>query len=214
MIKSLLAAAALALTAQTADADTTIPFDGSWREQGFLRLFSNDYIPRGRELGVVSDGTVSLYWRALPADLHGQTAASWNWGVSQGVPPTDLSQKGGDDRNLAMYFVFTSQQVADTANLNRAARLLQNEDTYALVYVWGGNHAKGTSMASPYHPRLRTIVLRGAGEGQHAERVNLAADYRAAFGTTPGPLIGLAVSGDSDDTGTKIDATVSNLTLR
>lgn len=214
MIKALIAAAALVLTTQTTHAETAIPFDGSWREQGFLRLFSNDYIPRGPELGVMSDGTVSMYWRALPEALHSAENAAWNWSVSEGVPPTDLSQKGGDDRNLAMYFVFTSAQVAATANLNRAARLLQNEDTYALVYVWGGDHARGTSMGSPYHPRLRTIVKRGAATGRHSERVDLAGDYRAAFGTDPGPLIGVAVSADSDDTGTEINATVSNLTLR
>jgi hypothetical protein len=44
--------------------------------------------------------------------------------------------------------------------------------------------------------------------------VNLAADYARAFGGTKGALIGLAVSGDSDDTNTVIKATVSNLNLR
>ena len=59
-----------------------------------------------------------------------------------------------------------------------------------------------------------TIPLRQAGTGSVSESVNLAADYARAFGGTKGALIGLAVSGDSDDTNTVIKATVSNLNLR
>ncbi|MEM7711253.1 MAG: DUF3047 domain-containing protein, partial [Pseudomonadota bacterium] len=90
-----------------------IAFDGSWREQGFLRLFSNDYSQGGGTLDVVSDGTVSLLWKALPDRLRGGTRASWGWAVSQTVPVTDLRQKGGDDRNLAIYFVWTDERTAN-----------------------------------------------------------------------------------------------------
>ncbi|KGK80708.1 hypothetical protein PM03_01910 [Thalassobacter stenotrophicus] len=206
-------AALVACTLTLPAAATQIPFDGSWREQGFLRLFSNDYAQQGSALDIVSDGTVSLLWRAVPESLRGAQAASWTWTVQQSVPPTDLAQKGGDDRNIALYFVYTTAENAENVNPNRAARLLRDKNTTALVYVWGGDKTRGTVMQSPYHPGLRTLVRRGAGTGQHTETVDLASDYRAAFGTGPGVLIGVGVTADADDTDTFIRAQLSNLTL-
>ncbi len=49
----------------------------SWKEQGFLRLLSNDYGLRGRQLDVVSDGTISVLWR--PVDLGHGGAGQANW---------------------------------------------------------------------------------------------------------------------------------------
>ena len=206
-------AALVACTLCLPAAATQIPFDGSWREQGFLRLFSNDYIQQGNQLNIVSDGTVSLLWRAVPESLRGAQAASWAWTVQQSVPPTDLGLKGGDDRNIALYFVYTTAENAANINPNRAAKLLRDKNTTALVYVWGGDKDRGTVMQSPYHPGLRTFIRRGAGTGQHQESVDLASDYRAAFGTGPGVLIGVGVTADADDTNTFIRAQLSNLTL-
>ena len=51
--------AACSILIGTAQA-SQVPFDASWSEQGFLRLWTNDYSFRGTQLDVVSDGTVSL----------------------------------------------------------------------------------------------------------------------------------------------------------
>lgn len=56
-------------------------------------------------------------------------------------------------------------------------------------------------------------MLRQAGTGSYSENVNLAADYAQAFGGQPGSLVGIAVSGDSDDTDSTIRAAIGNLTL-
>jgi hypothetical protein len=106
-MKNTFLAAAMATALTLPVAAEQIAFDGAWREQGFLRLFSNEFIPRGASLDVISDGTVSLFWRPVPENARAATGASWAWSVTQGVPPTDLVRKGGDDRNLAIYFVFT-----------------------------------------------------------------------------------------------------------
>ena len=193
---------------------SALPFDGSWREQGFLRFFTNDYVQSGARVSVVSEGTVSLLWRPVPEALRMARSATWDWAVTRGVPATDLRVKGGDDRNLSFYFVFTSAEVAASANPKRAARLLRNADTRALVYVWGGDDARGSQFVSPYHPRLHTIVLRPSGTGQFRESVDLEADYRAAFGAEPETLIGVGLSADSDDTDTDIQAQLSNFDLK
>jgi hypothetical protein len=92
---------------------------------------------------------------------------------------------------------------------------LSHEDVRVLVYVWGGDHAPGAFLDSPYlGPRGKTVVLRPAGTGEARERVDLAADFSRAFGGQRTALVGLAVSGDSDDTNTRITGRISGLTLQ
>lgn len=213
-ILSGLVASALALVLTTPVVAEPLSFDGSWKEQGFLRLSSNDYSQGGGTLQVVSDGTVSLLWKAVPERLRGVSRASWNWTVTESVPVTDLRRKGGDDRNLAVYFAWTDAETAATANPNRAARLLRNPNTKVLVYVWGDDDRRGTLQDSPYLAGLKTVVLRPAGTGQHSEQVDLAADYARAFGGAPGVLMGVGISADADDTDTVIRAAISAPDLR
>jgi len=204
---------AIALCLATPVAAQPIPFDGSWREQGFLRLFTNDFVQKGGALDVISDGTVSLLWRAVPEVARDAGSATWNWAVAEGVGATDLRRKGGDDRNLALYFVFTDAGTAATVDVSSARKLLQAPNTRALVYVWGGDHAAGSILPSPYHPGLVTVVKRGPGTGQFSERVDLRTDYRRAFGAEAPVLVGLGVSADSDDTDGRITARISDLRL-
>ncbi|SHM00941.1 Protein of unknown function [Roseovarius litoreus] len=204
----------MALAATMASA-SPIAFDGSWKHQKFSLFSGNDYALRGGALDMVSDASVSLLYRAVPETAWQASNASWLWQVSQSVPPTDLALKGGDDRNLAMYFVFLPQAEAERARGSRVTRLLSHEDVRVLVYVWGGDHAPGAFLDSPYlGPRGKTVVLRPAGTGEARERVDLAADFARAFGGERTALVGLAVSGDSDDTNTRITGRISGLTLQ
>ena len=102
---------------------------------------------------------------------------------------------------------------ASAANLSgrNARELLSNPNTRALIYVWGGDHAVGSLLPSPYHPGLRTKVLRTAADGTFAESVDLASDFRRAFGQAPGVLVGLGVSSDSDDTDGRVRASIADL---
>lgn len=200
-----------ALTASLAGAET-LKFDRSWDEQGFLRLWTNDYDLAGRQLRVKSDGTVSLLYRPVPKTAWGSNMASWGWSVAQSVVATDLTRKGGDDRNLAIYFIFMDQADAEKLAGASARRVLKNASTRALVYVWGGDYPRGKILRSPYGPdKLKTVIRRAAGKGVFSENVDLALDYKRAFGTTLGVLVGVGVSADSDDTKGMISATVKDL---
>ena len=73
----------------------------------------------------------------------------------------------------------------------------------------------GLPIISPYlGPRGMTIPLQPAEPGTDQQSVNLDADFRKLFRTMPGVLFGLAISGDSDDTSSKISADLSGLELR
>ena len=193
----------------------SVAFDGSWATQRFSLFSSNSYGFQGRSMSIASDGAVSLAYARVKQGLWGARGAQWSWAVSQSVPATDLAKKGGDDRNASLYFVFLPE--AEAQALGAAAnvrKLLTSKSARVLVYVWGDNRGRGTLLSSPYlGSRGKTILLRAAGTGQHSESVNLAADYKRAFGGAAGALVGLAVSADSDDTKSTIRASITGLSL-
>lgn len=191
-----------------------LSFDGQWKNQGFLSLWSNKYVQQGDTLQVSSDGTVSMLYTPVSSDYFSAQKASWNWKVSKTVTPTDLTIKGGDDRNLAVYFVFANQDTADKIKNISVRKLFKSKDVKSLVYVWGGQHDQGEFLDSPYgNGSLATVIKRPATVGNFKESVNLKSDFRKAFGTDFEALVGVAISADSDDTNGLILAEISNLEM-
>ena len=127
------------------------------------------------------------------------------------MPATDLTRKGEDDRVLSVYFFFGAE--ADVGK--PAKRLLRSETVRALVYVFGGNAKRGSVLASPHMgKRGKFIVKRGvtAATGEDfAEMADLARDYAKVFSAEQPLLLGVAISSDSDDTGSRNAATISGL---
>lgn len=212
-MKSLCLAVTISLTSIAANAGP-VSFASGWSEQKLSLFSSNDYA-FGSNLSMVSDGSVSIAWSRVGQSDWGANGASWSWTVNKSVPATDLSRKGGDDRNISLYFVFVPADVAQSLSGAGIRSLLGRSDVRVIQYAWGGNNAVGRVIPSPYGARGTgvTIPLRQAGTGSATERVDLAADYVRAFGGQKGALIGLAVSGDSDDTASVIQAAIGNLTL-
>lgn len=188
---------------------------GGWTEQKFSLFSSNDWQQGADSVTVRSSDAASMLWTNLPATDWAARSASWSWSVNTSVPATDLARKGGDDRNLSLYFVFMPEAVA-RQNANAGIRqLLKVEEARVLMYVWGGNAARGAMLPSPYLGNQgKTIILRQAGTGAQNETVDLAADYQRVFGAPRTSLVGLAVSADSDDTNTVIAASLSGLRLK
>ena len=205
---------ALALATTTAHAGP-ISFSSGWKEQRLSLFSSNDYA-FGTSLTMTSNGSVSIAWARVDQGDWDATGASWDWSVSQSVPATDLSLKGGDDRNISVYFVFVPAAVAPSLDGAGIRSLLGRSDVRVVQYAWGGNNPMGTVIRSPYGQAGTgvTIPLRGVGTGSASENVDLSADFARAFNDEKGALIGLAVSGDSDDTNSVIQAAISNLNLR
>ncbi|WP_240610968.1 DUF3047 domain-containing protein [Oceaniglobus ichthyenteri] len=192
-----------------------LAFSG-WTEQKFSLFSKVNFRQAGNTLAFRSDDAASLIWQRVPqADWSTQSAA-WRWDVTASVPPTDLTRKGGDDRNASMYFVFLPRDVTEAnAGSGNIRKLLANPDARVLMFVWGGAHTRGQILASPYlGARGKTVILRGAGTGSFNENVDLARDFSRAFGGAPGALVGVAVSADSDDTNTQSAGQISGLTLR
>ncbi|MFK7792246.1 MAG: DUF3047 domain-containing protein [Devosiaceae bacterium] len=212
--------AALGLAAMlpigAARANTPIDFSG-WQSWTFRGIPQTDFSLSANNLNITANQSSSVVYGVVPTVGRAASQASWQWQVSQGVAPTDLAARGGDDRSIALYFVFVD---ADTAarfgdSTPSMSRLLGMRGGRTLIYVWGGNSARGAVLDSPYlRGRGKTVVLRPAGIGGWTnESVNLANDHQRAFASAKQTLIAIGVSSDSDDTGAVNQAALRNLTL-
>jgi hypothetical protein len=164
-------------------------------------------------LEVATDASAGILWRPLRDAQRDARSARWRWRADMAVRATDLTRRGGDDRVLSIFFVFGAP--GDTAA--NVLDLLKRPTVTALAYVFGGNAARGTVLASPHMgARGRFIVLRPADATRAIwldERVDLAIDYARAFGRAPSSLLAVAISSDSDDTAGRNRALVADLNI-
>ena len=174
------------------------------------------------EPGVVAvDGAraSSILYTPVSIDLAVTPVLAWNWRVEAGPPATDLSRRGDDDRALAVIVGFPydpARATAREARQQRTARLFLGSGApgRSLYYVWGGDRPRGAVVTSPYNDAHRFRTLRTAAEHGTAwrpERVDVAADYRRAFGEAAPRAVQLAISSDGDDSRVAVRAAVAGL---
>lgn len=215
------AAGPLPITPQYAAAATAVPFGpdlaaNGWRLMTFPRRTPTRFTARGLDmLSINAERAVAVLWRAKRPAERSPVAAQWRWRVDSRVGPTDLARKGGDDRAIAVYFVFSDN--AGVSEMRDLGSALRSGNTKILMYVWGGIASKERFLPAPYlGENARTIILRSASDpigNWRTERVDLDADYRAAFGMATPALVGLAISSDSDDTNGTNVALISDLVV-
>ena len=165
-------------------------------------------------LTITNDAGGSAIFRKIPAADWASNSAGWSWSVSHSVAPSNLRKKGGDDRNIAIYFVFAPIDQAEKLSNSGIKTLLSSKHTNALVYTNGGSDDRGATYINPYMKgRGQSIVLRSAGTGTWNESVNHARDYKKSFGSEKGALIGIVVTSDSDDSKSLVKANISGLKI-
>ena len=153
---------------------------------------------------------------ALPA-LPVAGTLHWRWKIDRVVEKADLDEKRGDDFAARVYvFLDVPDEAFPWGERLRLklARLIYGADlpSAAICYVWDNRHPVGTSIWNPYSRRVRTVVVEsgGAAAGRwSAERRDVAADFRAAFGDAwldRARLTGIAAGNDTDQTGESVTA--------
>jgi hypothetical protein len=206
---------------QSAAAATAVPFGpdlaaNGWQLMTFPRRTPARFTAQGPgTLAVNGDRAMALIWRAMRPAESKAVAAQWRWRVDKTVVPTDLARKGGDDRALAVYFVFSENAAA--SGLHDLGSALRSGNAKILIYVWGGIASKERFLPAPYlGENARTVILRSASDpigNWTSEHVDLDADYRAAFGMATPALVALAISSDSDDTNGTNAALIADLVV-
>ena len=182
-----------------------------WRELEVSGKKANRFVgqPDG-SIEVISSSSVSRLYRPLQVDLKATPELTWQWRVDEPVPPTDLTRKGEDDTALTVYvgFPWDPDRASFTERLKRPlVEALAGKDApgRVLAYVFGGKQRRGEVVASPHLGSagfMRVLQPANSPVGQwFEERVDLAKDYRQAFGENAPDPVQLAISADTDNTG-------------
>jgi hypothetical protein len=169
---------------------------------------------------VVSSDSVSTLHMPVEVDIDERPMLTWRWRVDEPAPATDLSVKGQDDCALAVYvgFPFHPEQASFFERLKRPlveSWVGDDAPGRVLRYVFCGSHERGEVVESPYLGSAGVIeVLRPADSPTGVwfeERVDLAADYREAFGEEPPNPTQLAIQADTDNTHSQSRADIADL---
>jgi hypothetical protein len=157
----------------------------------------------------VADRSASLYVAILKPTINVPTGIDWRWKTDALVPAADNRDKNREDAPLRVLVGFDGDKAAlpaeEQTRFRRAKTLTGRDAPYAtLMYIWSDHVPVNTVIPSAHTRQVRMLVVasgpKGLGRWQSVHR-NLAADYRRAFGTAPGRVLGVAVMTDTDNTG-------------
>ena len=168
-----------------------------------------------------SNSTLSLVLKPEPGALARRLRFSWF--VPALNPDFDLGKKGADDAvaRLVLSFSgdrFNGQWAARDHIVSELSSLIAGKPLpYAsIMYVWDSRYPAGTVIANPYTQRIRQIVVESGPQRLNQwvdfER-DVDADFRMAFGEAPGPMEGLSLMSDSNNSGASVAAWYGPLDL-
>lgn len=169
----------------------------------------------------VAEGAASGLARALDVDPRRFPLLEWRWQVDALIPGADNTDPHGEDAPVRIVLAFEGNRGALPLRdrmFFEQVRLLSGRDMpYAtLMYIWENQQPQGSVLRNPHTARVRKVVASsGSAEvGQWVRlRRNFVEDYRRAFGTEPGRLVGIAMLTDSDNTGEKTRGRYGSLRL-
>jgi hypothetical protein len=181
-------------------------FDGIEKHTLYTHVFEG----KTGSIQATSQASSSGLVRKINIDPSLYSTISFRWKIQDSIASADLTRKKGDDAPARVYitFAYDAAQVSWLEMVQvQTIKLFHGEypPITSLVYVWASHGEQETIMESPYTSRVKIIVLESGAKkaGQWiAEKRNIRADYRAAFGTGDIPMIsGVAIMTDTDNTG-------------
>ncbi|RMD82982.1 MAG: DUF3047 domain-containing protein [Candidatus Dadabacteria bacterium] len=184
-----------------------------WVERGFPSIerknrFSIGVEPSGNHyLEVRSDRSTSGKGVRLKFDPRRCPVVSWRWKISRVIASADLYRKDGDDSAAKLYILFGGPSRWNPF------------DKRLIVYVWDNRLPPGTILPNAWEPEKARMVVLESGTARAGawvpERVDLARDYRRAFGGEElRPVEALAFMADTDNTGEQVTAGFDDLEVR
>lgn len=192
--------------------------DAGWTHQEYSGIAPARFTAQSDGIRVEGQASGSFVWRRIEGAAQ---CLSWRWRVDAGPPATPLTRRGGDDRAIALAVGFTGFPPQASAwqraqySIAQARAGSHTLPRSILIYVWGGTSDEPQRFYSPWAAGLGKVFRLRAGTTPTAqwfdERVNLAADWRTAFGADPPSLQEIVIGTDVDDTRSRIDARVERI---
>ena len=142
-------------------------------------------------------------------DLAKTPIIEWQWKVLEAPNDADIAVSSREDAAARLILVFDGDRSrlpwSDRTVMAAADRLGSRAMPFAtLMYVTAGQYPIGRIVPNPYTRRVQMLVadrlLPGAATGWREFSRDIEADYRSAFGETPGPLAAWGLMTDSDNT--------------
>jgi hypothetical protein len=216
----------LAVLVLPADATETHGLDSALAASGWMELTIPGKtraiyrLTDDGDLEARSNAGVSILYRMLAPKEQNCRVLTWRWRVDQAVPATDPAEAGKDDRDLAIHIWFPDNEGRGLwRGLGRTVTKALGVPPIgkALTYVFGGTGERYRRLVNPHHdPDGVLVVLRPTGTETGKwfdERIDFAADFEKAFGKAPPKPMYVALSADSDDTGTRTVGRIAELTF-
>ncbi len=145
----------------------------------------------------------------------------WEWKAVGAMPQADNADSQRDDAPLRLLVAFDGNKstlsLKEKLTFEMANLISGQEMPYATVmYIWSGKNAVNAVLNNAHTSRLKMIVVDSGwdnlGEWRKHER-DLAADYKLAYGETPGNVIGIALLTDTDNTKSEVRALYGDIEL-
>jgi hypothetical protein len=183
---------------------------------------------RDPQTGVVvlhahADAAASGLRQLLDVDPAQHPVVAWRWRVLDLIVGADNQDRYAEDSPVRLMLFFDGDKKAlpfKEQVLMDTAKLLTGQDLpYAtLMYIWENRFPVGTILPNSFTSQVKLLVAgsgpdRRLGKWKQFER-NYVEDYRKAFGTSPGRLIGVGIMTDTDNTGERIDAYYGDIELK
>ena len=145
----------------------------------------------------------------------------WEWKAVGAMPQADNADSQRDDAPLRLLVAFDGNKsrlsLKEKLTFEMANLISGQEMPYATVmYIWSGKNTANTILNNAHTSRVKMIVVDSGwdnlGEWRKHER-DLAADYKLAYGETPGNVIGIALLTDTDNTKSEVRALYGDIEL-
>jgi hypothetical protein len=146
---------------------------------------------------------------------------AWRWKTEALIRDQDNTRSATEDAPLRLVIRFDG----DRSKLDFSERMFSaqvkavtgQELPYAtLMYIWTRNAPRETVITSRFTERIRMIVAESGadklGSWQQVRR-DLFEDFRRAYGEEPGPITGIGIMTDTDNTGAQAQAWYGDIVL-
>lgn len=172
-------------------------------------------------LQVKASSSLSLLRTQLPSPRVEPMEVRFSWWVDNLIEGADLADSDASDAPVQLLVAFDGDRALLSARNAMLSELLllvtgQAMPYASMVYVWANEHPVGTVIRDPRSDRIRYLVVE-QGSGNLRKWVyhqrDIHADYRRVFDEEPGPVVGMAIMTDTDNTRTHTRGVFGPVTL-
>ena len=145
----------------------------------------------------------------------------WEWKALNPIANADNVEGSADDAPLRILVAFDGNKsklpLKEKMTFEMAHLISGQEMPYAtLMYIWSGKSPVDTIIPNAHTSRIKMIVVDSGWDNLgrwHQHQRDLAADFKRAYGETPGEVIGIALLTDTDNTKSEARAFYGDIEL-